>query len=483
MSLYNTFEGGATNYGTQANFDNNYRLTTSTLLETYKTPFLSSNRIWINGYANFRNDVINFNTVLNSSSIQHTTAAEVSRTHAWTSGWVATAAAGLYANSIVTSTITNISSSSVSSSSITITWTTNLAASSKVDFSVTSTSYDSSTTESNTSTRVTSHSVNVSSLLPCTSFYYRVRSKTYILNETTSTAKAFLTSGCSGDAAVTSSSAATFTSSTGGSITLSTITLSVPAAFKSGVSSAEFQTKQLNGATFFSAITSPSGKSRVGNEVYNLKALSSSTSTISDFSSPLTITMTYSLSDISGLVESGLTIYRYDGSSWNALSGCSVDTTARTVTCTTIQFSDFALFGAAQAAAQSSGGTAIPYNVFSEKIIFVSATSTVTLPHPPKPVSTVVKDLKSALPSAIFKRPLYQGIASDDVRRLQKLLASKPQIYPEGRITGYFGVLTKKAVQRFQLQYHVINSTAQVGFGYVGPATRVKLKEVFGNNL
>jgi len=83
--------------------------------------------------------------------------------------------------------------------------------------------------------------------------------------------------------------------------------------------------------------------------------------------------------------------------------------------------------------------------------------------------------------SAIFTKPLSLGMTSNDVRRLQTLLATKPEIYPEGLITGYFGSLTKKAVQSFQLKYGVVSSKSDSGFGLVGPKTRMKLQEVFGN--
>lgn len=82
---------------------------------------------------------------------------------------------------------------------------------------------------------------------------------------------------------------------------------------------------------------------------------------------------------------------------------------------------------------------------------------------------------------AIFVKPLSFGMTSSDVRRLQTLLATKPEIYPEGKITGYFGLLTKKAVQNFQLHYGVVTSKSDSGFGYVGPKTRAKLQEIFGN--
>ena len=61
------------------------------------------------------------------------------------------------------------------------------------------------------------------------------------------------------------------------------------------------------------------------------------------------------------------------------------------------------------------------------------------------------------------------GERNNDVTSLQGFFADNSAIYPEGLITGYFGGLTKLAVQRFQALY---------GFdqvGRVGPMTRDKI--------
>lgn len=96
-----------------------------------------------------------------------------------------------------------------------------------------------------------------------------------------------------------------------------------------------------------------------------------------------------------------------------------------------------------------------------------------------KPISELTSGELQNLPSAIFVRALYFGIYSNDVRRLQKLFTTNSEIYPEGLVTGYFGSLTKKAVQRFQLKYSLVTSRFDAGFGFVGPKTRAKLKEIF----
>jgi peptidoglycan hydrolase-like protein with peptidoglycan-binding domain len=71
-------------------------------------------------------------------------------------------------------------------------------------------------------------------------------------------------------------------------------------------------------------------------------------------------------------------------------------------------------------------------------------------------------------------------MSSDDVRRLQLLLASDKEVYPERLATGYYGTLTKKAVGKFQIRHGVVSSSEAPGYGMVGPLTRAKLLVVFG---
>ena len=69
------------------------------------------------------------------------------------------------------------------------------------------------------------------------------------------------------------------------------------------------------------------------------------------------------------------------------------------------------------------------------------------------------------------------GAVGDEVRTLQRILASISSIYPEGVISGYFGEKTLSAVKKFQLEYKVILSEQDAGYGVVGPKTRSKLNE------
>ncbi len=73
-------------------------------------------------------------------------------------------------------------------------------------------------------------------------------------------------------------------------------------------------------------------------------------------------------------------------------------------------------------------------------------------------------------------RFLRQGSSGDDVMIVQAILAADATIYPEGKITGYFGPATARAIARFQAKYGIS------AVGYVGPQTLAKLKEVRNDN-
>jgi len=96
---------------------------------------------------------------------------------------------------------------------------------------------------------------------------------------------------------------------------------------------------------------------------------------------------------------------------------------------------------------------------------------------------TITKTIST--PSGIIitiTKTLKVGSQNSEVRSLQQALAQDKTIYPEGKVTGYFGALTKKAVQNFQKKYGIASSGNEntTGYGLVGPKTLAKIKEVFG---
>lgn len=86
----------------------------------------------------------------------------------------------------------------------------------------------------------------------------------------------------------------------------------------------------------------------------------------------------------------------------------------------------------------------------------------------------------------LFIRDLSMDCSGEDVRLLQKLLNRDPDtiVASEGpgspeKESDYFGGLTQKAVQKFQIKYS-ISKSGDPGYGIVGPKTRGKFQELFG---
>jgi Putative esterase len=100
MSSYAGFGADSeAGYGTDANFQANYRLTTA-FVDAHKAPFLNQNRIWIGGYADYQADDTDYAALLTSEGIAHTTETPTSMAHRWDSGWVPIAMAALYQDSL-----------------------------------------------------------------------------------------------------------------------------------------------------------------------------------------------------------------------------------------------------------------------------------------------------------------------------------------------------------------------------------------------
>lgn len=149
---------------------------------------------------------------------------------------------------------------------------------------------------------------------------------------------------------------ATFTSSAGGSETISDgeaeAAIDLPANFYSDSLRLEMFSHP------FSAISSskpaPSGKQFLGS-TYNLNFFDSSGNAVSTLSLPATITITYTDADANGIDESGIKPYKFEdnGSSWELIPDFALDTETNTVTLTTSSFSWFTLFGSAPAGSVS----------------------------------------------------------------------------------------------------------------------------------
>lgn len=256
--------------------------------------------------------------------------------------------------------ITTAESVVASASGGTLTWSTGEASSTQVQYGVSS-SYGTTTTETDTSPRVSPHSVVLSGLQACTTYHYRIVSKDTAGNTLTGSDKTFTTTGCTGSATVQTEVAETVTTASGGTVQLAEsavtkVTLTIPANF--GAANADFQVKRLDKTEVLSTTSTPTAaKLVIGDHVYQFDALVSATEKTSSFDTPITVTMTYTDAQVSGYNTAGLLIYRWNGVTWNQLTGCSVDTVAKTVSCTTTAFSTFVLFGEESATTTSSSSS------------------------------------------------------------------------------------------------------------------------------
>jgi hypothetical protein len=100
LANFNGLGDSTQGYGTNANFQANYRLTPA-FLEAHRAPFASSNRIWIGSYSRYGPDVTTYDALLTSVGILHSTENPTRMTHAWDSGWVPMALSALHQESLL----------------------------------------------------------------------------------------------------------------------------------------------------------------------------------------------------------------------------------------------------------------------------------------------------------------------------------------------------------------------------------------------
>lgn len=82
-----------------------------------------------------------------------------------------------------------------------------------------------------------------------------------------------------------------------------------------------------------------------------------------------------------------------------------------------------------------------------------------------------------SLSSAAITQTLTVGSTGNQVSELQTFLAADTALYPEGLVTGYYGTLTQRAVERYQCAASIVCSgtPATTGYGLVGPSTRASI--------
>lgn len=375
----------------------------------------------------------------------------------------------------VTGPVISSVSANPGTSSAAVAWTTDEASDSLVNYSPVETMIASTTLASSL---VTSHEVTISGLNLCTRYYYRVRSADADSNVSVSAVSSFLTEGCTASSTVTDDVAEPVSSS-GGTVSLFDtglgVELAVPEDFKTGVASAYFQIKQLDPDVVFASISEPAGTVQVGSYLYSFTALSGATTTITTFDEPIYVTMLYEDADVSDIIESSLSIYTHNGSLWTELDGCSLDTAANSITCSTDHFSDFGLFGTEEVDAPVEDDEDQPRRRSSRITYGCKDPDALNYSEFVSNDPTLCRYEKSETQSQTytFVRDLDVGMTGEDVRELQKTLNALGFVITQegpgspGLETDLFGALTRAALVRFQQARGIVPAA-----GYFGPLTR-----------
>lgn len=106
--------------------------------------------------------------------------------------------------------------------------------------------------------------------------------------------------------------------------------------------------------------------------------------------------------------------------------------------------------------------------------VVVATPAPVVIPPTPAPAPAAVVTANAC---AAFTTKLSlmadTDAPSDDVKRLQQILAKDKTIYPEGLATGFFGPATERAVKAFQKKQGIVTegTPETTGYGAVGPKT------------
>lgn len=397
------------------------------------------------------------------------------------------------------------------SESATIYWTTDEDASSLVEYGPSS-QYVASTSEENTNLRVSNHEILIRNLKPCVTYHYRIISRDASNNEVRSNDNSFTTKDCVGDAVVIAQTATAVATSTGGTLDLLEsgrgISLSVPASFST--TSAHFQIKKVDDTTARNTTGVPQSAIAVGNYTYELHAVTDDLEVIESFTEPIVLTLAYSPSDVEGIAEDSLKIYRWHNAVWDELSACAVDTNQKTVTCSTEHFSTFGLFGeqvqvqevSTVRASRSAIGTSVNSRVnnlirignvvAAEKLIkeFPEQfkNKTVIIPSTAIVESTPPQTITCKL--GAVNRVLRAGSEGEDVRSLQQFLNCAGFTLDTsgagslGNETTLFSVKTYNALVKFQEYYSadiLMPLNLSQGTGVFGALSKAKAEMLSSN--
>ncbi len=251
------------------------------------------------------------------------------------------------------------------------------------------------------------------------------------------------------------------------------------------------------------AVPSAANGSVLSKSAVSISSVDSSGQPVKNLNDEVTIVIPYNEADIpSGRSENDIQLGVWnDATQTYEILSTTVDSTNNTLTANVTHFSDFAPIVPTQSSASSAstastgsgGGSSTSVGGgggSSSSVTTTVGTTTVAkaqIVYPDGRVVYVDQNLGVAAPAggsvgakasakatARFMALLKQGSKHADVSRLQQLLGVDA--------TGYFGALTRAAVEAFQVKQGIAKK-GDDGFGTLGPRTRAKINEIFGEGM
>jgi Putative peptidoglycan binding domain len=374
------------------------------------------------------------------------------------------------------------SSPVVTSSSTSLTFTTSIPATSLFSLGMSPTY----TEGQGTTTLATSTTISLTNLLPCTTYHYTISATGSRANTSSTTDATFTTPSCVGGSTILSSTDTYADVATGTTLSLTTtnqgVSLTIPPAFST--SSAHFQIKKLDPFSITTSYPLPPNTILTGTGIYDLKAYTTSSTSLTTFANPLSVTFYYAPDDIGTHA-----ILSYHEDTWNTLSSCTTSTSTYSITCLTSHFSLFALVEASPVTIASITPSPIIYTPSSSSFYQPSMTVSTTSPSSSTEEPIATSQSPRATSSSLFTRILRRGSIGDDVKALQIFLnnhsftlVSSGNGSPNNETT-YFGRRTENALIRFQEFYAneiLIPLGLKKGTGVFGEGTRREVGRQMG---
>lgn len=240
-------------------------------------------------------------------------------------------------------------------SSVSINYTTAISSSSTIDLGLTATTTQPVTSATETIS-ATSHQLSLNNLLPCTTYFYTLKTSFNGQPAITLPTQKFTTDGCNGDLSIELESISdTVVSTVDKAISqLDTesngISMDIPAgAFPENRTvqisklnrAVNIATNQINNAP-----TLPNALKPVAKYVYEVKDyVGTAAAPSTDFVKPISFSINYSPADVTGLDLNTLTVKSWDGAATWFNHACTNDVVAYKITCSTTHFTTFVLAG------------------------------------------------------------------------------------------------------------------------------------------